>query len=78
MLLSLIYKVPEESIRIQCTMYQRIIREIQIQGAAPARAHGCSTFQVFEDIIYFFKDYSFIFERGEGRDKGRERNINVW
>ena len=29
--------------------------------------------------IYFLKDFIYLFlERGEGREKGRERNINVW
>ena len=28
---------------------------------------------------YFFKDFMYFFlERGEGREKERERNINVW
>ena len=29
--------------------------------------------------FYFFKDFIYLFlERGEGRAKDRERNINVW
>ena len=28
--------------------------------------------------LLFFKDYLFILDRGEGREKERERNINVW
>ena len=28
---------------------------------------------------YFFKDFIYLFlERGEGREKEREKNINVW
>ena len=29
----------------------------------------------FEDFIYFFKDFIFLFLE---REEGRERNINVW
>ena len=30
-------------------------------------------------FILFFKDFIYLFlERGEGREKERERNINVW
>ena len=29
--------------------------------------------------MYFLKDFIYLFlERGEGREKKRERNINVW
>ena len=38
---------------------------------------GCSTIL---EMFYFFLDYLFIFrEKGrEGKEKERERNINVW
>ena len=29
-------------------------------------------------ILKFFKDFIYFLERGEGREKERERNINVW
>ena len=30
-------------------------------------------------LVYFLKDFIYLFlERGEGREKERERNINVW
>ena len=30
-------------------------------------------------LFHFFKDFIYLFlERGEGREKERERNINVW
>ena len=30
-------------------------------------------------LLYFFKEFIYLFlERGEGREKERERNINVW
>ena len=30
-------------------------------------------------LVYFFKDFIYLFlERGEGREKERERNISVW
>ena len=34
---------------------------------------------MFFIIFYFFKDFIYLFvERGKGREKERERNINVW
>ena len=48
------------------------------QVPSPVNGHvspqlGCSHW------IYFFKDFIYLFlERGEGREKERERNINVW
>ena len=33
----------------------------------------------FISVFYFFKDFIYLFlERGKGREKERERNINVW
>ena len=29
-------------------------------------------------FTFFFKDFIYFLERGEGREKERERNINVW
>ena len=29
-------------------------------------------------ILFFFERFYFFLDRGEGREKERERNINVW
>ena len=41
-------------------------------GRGAAGSHGNSTF------FYFLKRFYLFSERGEGREKERERNINVW
>ena len=35
--------------------------------------------EAFLPLLFFFKDFIYLFlDRGEGREKERERNINVW
>ena len=45
-----------------------------------AKASGCHLgFICLFVYFYFFKDFIYLFsERGERREKDRERNINVW
>ena len=44
-----------------------------------AQPHGTTDLHLEITFFYFKKDFSYLFlEKGEGREKERERNIHVW
>ena len=44
-----------------------------------AKSHKSRVIHLFFNLYYFLKDFMYLFlEKGEGREKERERNISVW